>query len=721
MWLIKRPLLAALICVVVLDVLLIKMNIIGNAPPYSKVLEECGGKASAVVTGVVSRVVEKEGYSQIYVENAYIDDRYNAGAMIINTSKADVNYGDKVQAYGTITEFEAAGNPGEFDAKKYYESINIYYRCSADSVEVIDRNHNLWHEIIFRIKSEMKQSYDALCDEKDASVLVSIVLGDKSQLDMELKELYQKNGIAHVLAISGLHISIIGMGVYKGFRKMRNSFVSSAIISSFVILSYGVMTGNGISAMRALIMFVVSVMADVLGRTYDILSAVSLAGIVMILKYPMILCNCGFYLSFGAILGIVVVNGIIDRTFHVENKLIKALLVSASVNVVTLPVLAYFYYEIPVYGILLNIVVVPCMTLVMVSGIAGGVTGIFNEAAGSFLVAAAHYILSFYELLCKVVQRLPYNRIVLGKPEEWQILSYYLIIAVCLAVLYRHRSKIALTAIFAAVILLKVWDYNGVEVRVLDVGQGDGIYIQNEAGSVYMIDGGSSSRKNTGERILIPNLLSSGKDTVNYWIVTHLDKDHMSGLAEILENYPSCGIVIEHVVVAEALLQDGDFEEIMECCEEYGILVIPVKTGDTFKNGNFVLECLHPVSDYSIASKNDASVVLKLSYGEFSMLFTGDLEAKGEECVSKAAGDVDVLKVAHHGSSNSTTEEFLEGVMPEYGVISAGENNSYGHPHKELLERLEGCGAKTLITYETGAVIFRTDGEKLEVEKYLKE
>ena len=232
---------------------------------------------------------------------------------------ADCIEGAVIEVKGMLAAFNSVRNSGQFDAKRYYKSIGIDYRMSAKEISVINKSEQ-FNYYIKALREKLQNIYTSIMDEKDNSVIKAVLLGDKTGLDEEMYNLYQKNGIAHLLAISGLHISFIGMLVYRFMRRAGMNYAASFCISSLFLAVYLIMTGNGISAKRAVIMCMINMGADVLGRNYDILSALSLAAIIAAFENVNVIYNSGFLLSFGAMLGIALLSPMLDRMFLSEYR-----------------------------------------------------------------------------------------------------------------------------------------------------------------------------------------------------------------------------------------------------------------------------------------------------------------------------------------------------------------------------------------------------------------
>jgi len=299
-----------------------------------------------------------------------------------------------------------------------------------------------------------------------------------------------------------------------------------------------------------------------------------------------------------------------------------------------------------------------------------------------------------------------------------------------------EESKISLSRkyLLFLIILLIFLIYNpreGLYITFLDVGQGDGIFLESPSGSTYLIDGGSTSSSKVGQYIIQPYLKSQGISNIDYMIATHMDEDHINGLLELIENIPEEGskslvsyITVQNLILPELREPDNTYLEFVARAEGKGISIIYMSAGMSLQDGDVIITCLHPAYEVHSPDKNESSLVLYLDYENFQVLFTGDVEGDGEEELLDVIRDkyidelssIEVLKVAHHGSKNSTPKELLAILKPKISIISCGLNNSYGHPHEELLERLEAVESQTYKTAECGAVTIWTDGKEMRIE-----
>lgn len=669
----------------------------------AKAGEAGGGKAGEEKTG------EKLKRLQVYLEDAVYSPK--AGSMI--------------QVKGRMKSFSGARNPGEFDRRAYYYSKKMSYRMYAKSWQEAGNGYSWFRERLYGLSVYAGNILDEIADPKDAGIFRAVLLGERTHLDKNIQDLYQKNGIAHLLAISGLHLSLISTAAYGMLRRAGAGYGRAGILGGLFLTAYAVMTKASPSVIRALVMALSGFLAAWLGRTYDLPSALSLAGILLLWDNPFYLCQSGVQLSFGAVSGICVMSEYLagnEEKGTQKGKLLKGLKISAGMQLMTMPVVLYHFFQIPLYGIFLNLLVVPLMGIVVASGAAGIIAGSFSLTAGRFAAGSGHIILKLYDILCKIWECLPGSNLILGRPEVWQSAVYFGILG---ASLYRWKCrKIPSAGILAAAAVMSLLQMpvRGLEVVFLDVGQGDGICIRTKETTI-LVDGGSADQKNLGEDRLEPFLKSKGISRVDYAIISHGDQDHINGLVYLMEK---SNIKIENLILPAAGRQDEIYGKLASLAANQGGSVGWMERGERLKEKELEILCLYPEeggANQGNTDRNEHSLVLRADYGDFHMLLTGDMSGDGEKRLMElekaennarvSLGEVQVLKVAHHGSRYSTGKMWLETVSPMWAVISCGENNRYGHPGQEVLKNLAMNQVTVFETETSGAISMKTDGKRI--------
>ena len=775
--------------------------------------------------------------------------------------------GSLVILKGTLKNFQQPTNPGQFNAPFYYQILRISFRLNQAEIQVKSDRFYKIAEGLYQLRRKAGSKVDALLPEQEASVMKTMLLGEKGILDEEIKGLYQRNGIAHILAISGLHISMIGMGLYQLLRRAGLKIKLSAILASMIIVLYGMMTGFAVSAIRAIAMFLLQMLAQILGRTYDRITALAVAAVLVLVEQPLYLFHSGFQFSFLCVLGISLILPVLGNV-----RKGKKLFEGVALMAVTLPVYLGVFYQIPVYSMFLNFIVLPMMSILMGAGIVMILAAFLCTPLAIPAAWLITGILMVYERLGLFTEKLPHHYWTPGCPAKWQ-LAVYVAVLIIIAALGRTKRKAVLyqrdcihkdcihrrggcakeilqedppchevlqyeksqyersqhgmaqynipryevsqyeipqyemqnkrirriachggkwistygipVGICWGFLLLGVviltWRFRPeLQVTFLDVGQGDCIFLQTENGDSYLTDGGSSSVSKVGKYRMIPFLKYQGASQIKAVFVSHADSDHYNGIAELLEQAELEGIRVENLVltdIADECRSEG-YEELVELAGQNGITVQLLHEGQQLQDGELLFQCLHPSKGYRAEDLNETSMVLLVTYREFSMLLTGDVQGAGEEHLTQELQDwkepgvtqmqdvirisgeeesmeeesmeeesmeeesieeqieekrpqnkmganhteteLTILKVAHHGSKNSTSEEFLKAANPKLAIISCGEGNRYGHPHEETLERLEKADVPWFCTKDYGAITVTVDDKsRVQVRGYI--
>ena len=686
----------------------------------------------AAVSGEIYKKEEFTLYINLYIKNANLtinSKQYSIDNVKVHIKREKCSTafrcGDKVFVKGRLEEIPLPANLGQFNERVYNYARGIKWYQSGESVQVLEKNFNLFLKWQNKIKEMWIKGISKVVPEDKIGFFESVLLGEKRNLDSSQKILFQIMGCSHILAISGLHLSIMGGGLLKILQRLSVPFWAAGSISMIAMILYGGLTGSGAAVMRAAIMFSVWIGALIWKRTYDFLSSAALACILLLIKSPLYLYDSSFLLSFGAILGL----GLVQPAFFSKKmqrgkktlgEKTKKLFMDGikggiAVWAVLLPMMMYFFYEISVFGIIINLLVLPTAGILLISGCAGSLLGMCGIISlGKLVTALALLILEAYISVGKIIQHIPFAMWITGKPALWKCVCYYMFLILLLCVKNCKKSskrrKTFWSGIWIASLLLLCvklpWEIR--DITFLDVGQGDCICIHTGNRSCFLIDGGSSSVSGVGKYRILPFLKACGIQEIKEIFVSHTDLDHISGIQEILESVArkETQIKLERLFLSECEEKKEKLEELEKKGKKAGCKAVYIKKGTKIREGKVQLECLAP--DRKDLECNEGSQAFCMTKGSLKVLFTGDIEGEGENELFqeiKARGEeYDVLKVAHHGSKNSTKEEFLEIVNPKASVISCGKDNSYGHPHKELLERLENYTEKMLFTMEEGEI-----------------
>lgn len=730
--------------------------------------------------------------------------------------------GSRVRISGSFSLYTEATNIGQFDARNYYAARKIYGQVKKAAI-VYTEPPNITgrgKECLWQLRRHLAETFLEVYGEENGALLAAMLLGERTFLSEETQSLYKAAGALHVIAVSGLHISLLGLGLYRLLRRIFASQAPAAVISVLCMAAYVFLVGNPPSAVRAFIMFAMGLLAGYWKRTLDTPTALSLSAAIILMGNPFYIGQSSFLLSFLAILAISVFQPALKEclalinpyhfpfsrllnsrrawglrhlssrkalglryldSHHVQDlqhfgscqarrlrllnscqtrvlqhlgshqvpRLCQELLKKAgnglqssfSVWIVTLPVQLFFFSEVSLFGIFFNLLIIPLMGVILLLGIAGlflkEISHLFVFLTGSALTdlektvtSICRYAEGIFFAIIKaggsLADRLSFAMWMPGKPAYGKmLLAFCLLLLFCLLGNLSENGrtfpekfwKYRLGILLGVILLLAGYPAHNLQITFLDVGQGDGICMELPDGRVYLMDGGSSDVSKVGNYRLVPFLKAKGIRKIDAVFLSHGDTDHINGIAELLEEKQ---ISIDCVCLPAGAEQE-EFAEIKDLAWARNISVRTIQAGDFWENNGTKFWCLNPAD--VTESGNAASVVLYMEYQNFSMLLTGDLEGEGEKSVaallrSNAITGISVLKVAHHGSKNSTKEEFLRQCSPAVAVISCGERNTYGHPHKETLERLNDMGTAVYRTDCSGAVQITVSGSRMKVTEY---
>ena len=635
------------------------------------------------------------------------------------------NIGSHVQIKGKVSVFETPDNPGEFNAPLYYKIKGIDLKMYDCSLENYGKNYAVVEENLFRIKIRLCGILDICFREEYQGITKAILLGMSGSLNEETKELYQRSGMLHVLCVSGLHISILGEGLYKLLKRFNVKDGVNIALCILSMLLYGLMIGMGTSVIRAILMFSMRLVAKLLGRTYDLLTASGVGIFLILFEQPLYIYHSGFLLSFLSVIALGAFRPLFpSRICKSEfcNKVADSFFSTLTVWIVTLPVYGRSYYEVSVTGLVINVIILPFVGAVLVLVIGCCVLGTFYLPMGIMTAKICELFLWGFETVFEWFDKLSNTTLIVGYTSLYKCFIYYLGLAIILILSEKIKRRYVYLSILLFCVFLVVHFPKPLTITCLAVGQGDSAVI--EYGKfACVIDAGSSSESKVSEYTILPFLKHRGIRKVDYLFLTHGDSDHINGVAKILSQ-SRYGVKIKRLVVTDARYIE-DYGEIFELARELNIPIYEMKQGDVVKIGKVQLQCLSPSTELLVEaeeSNNETSMVILLQKEEFSMLFTGDTEGEGESEVTsrlrmRGISNLTALKVSHHGSKNSTSDEFLEVARPEIGIISCGEKNFYGHPHRETLERLANTNSKVFITKNSGAITIHV-GVGIEVNEY---
>ena len=687
----------------------------------------------------------------------------SAGAVVLVATRAPeglaqerrrpfFRYGDRLLLTGRLSpppELE------EFDYPAYLAKQGVYSVMSFPRAEFLSEGHGnpfrLW---LYSVRRELGESIASVVPEPQASIGQALLLGLRHNLSEDTVGAFRFTGASHVLAISGLHVGVllgVSIAVSQSALGLRRQFYLAAPLA--VVWGYTLLAGAPVSAVRAAIMGTVFLAALALGRPRSTLPALAFAGAVMAGVEPGVLRSLSFQLSFAAMAGIamwaepiaVYLGGRhrIDATRPAEPGLVRRLTVDTAAATIaataaTLPLTAFYFQSVPVLGLPATLLVLPAVPAILVTQGLTALAGLFGSVGVPF-GWAAWLVTGYVDGVVQTLSRLPAASIETGQIGLLLVFAYYGLLAAAhfaarhaLGLRLRMLRPAVVAPAYAPRLRLAGWAVLGVlafagllslaallsrpdgrlSVAVLDIGQGDSILVSSPGGAQVLIDGGPDGA-------LLADRLGSRMPfrdrTIELVVLTHPHRDHLAGLTEVLRRYE-----VKAVLEPEVEFGSADYAEWRRLVAEEGARIVYARAGQIINlGGGAYARVVSPPASANPLQVNDASVGLRVVYGDASFLLTGDMYASAERA-ALARGEVldsDVLKVAHHGSRTSSSGPFLRSVSPAVAVVSAGEDNVHGHPHPEAMGRLLRYVPEELVfeTSEVGTVEFVTDGRRISI------
>lgn len=713
------------------------------------------------VEGIIISNQEEREYKNRYklkVLTVNSSNKYYSTQIYIEVKKdIQFEYGDKVFLQGEFRKGSEQRNTGGFDYQLYLKSIHIYGTLKVENYQKISSDNVNWiAKSINTIKLAITKNIENILEKEEAQIVKGLILGDTTTLEEELKEKFQIANISHVLAVSGMHIVYIVIGIEVIFKKLLGKRPVKYVII-FGLVFYMSITGFTSSIVRAGIMGMMNIFAFLVYRKNDIWTSIAISLGIILIQNPYAITGVGLQLSYLGTIGIILFNKNIrqyldnikwirnnirikrsKRISKIIEKLKDMISVTLSAQLMILPIMLYHFNMIGIYFVITNILVSIMIGPIMFLSIIFIFSTFIHLQISQFI----YIFLSFgIKILIQIsnLANLPFSKIYVPTPSILFIFIYYIgilagnqiyviytskylngterriknLIALMKYKLYEKKKKTKkiyqrifqeknvkafiiriYKVILLIVFLIEIYQFpKDLEIHFLDVGQGDSSLIITPNRKTILIDGGgsTSSTFDVGKDTLIPYLLDKGYTKLDYVFISHFDQDHVGGILSLLEE-----LKVGQIFISKQGETSDNYEAFLEIVTQKNLNVQEVKMGDKVTIGDVTFHILWP-SEKQIEENmlNNNAMVMKLQYKSFSMLFTGDIEEVAEKKMLSVYSDnldslkATILKVAHHGSKSSSTEEFLKTVNSKIAIIGVGENNMFGHPSNVVLERLQ--------------------------------
>ncbi len=673
------------------------------------------------IAKIISIVEEKEYYNKYIVK--FLSNKKTK--LIIYTDKKE-NFipGDIISIKGKFEKAQKARNYGGFNYRNYLKQQKIHGIVYCEKISKIKESFH-----IQKVRLYIYNKINNLYKDEYSKFLNGILIGKSDELSDNIKENFRDSSISHILAISGLHVSYVVIGLKFILDKIINSKKIKNILIIMFLFFFAFFTGFSSSCIRACIMNVMIFLNSNLHRKNNFYINFLLAFFIIISINPFNIFNVGMWLSFFGTLGIVLFYNFFVRISEIKlkkkYKILNIFFVSFSAQILIFPIMIYVFNTISFTFFISNILVSFIIGPILVIGYISIIFSIFLNPIAKLLSKLENLLIYIIFKIAEICSKIPFSKIYVITPKIIFIILFYIIIFY-LIYLFKTRFFYMMKLVFFKKKIViknfsKMWKYifclfifsllfnfnKGLLINFIDVGQGDSCLITTPLGKNILIDGGEYDY---GENVLLPYLLDKQIVKIDYLIISHCDSDHIGGLFSVLKN-----IKVEKVFIGIQSKYSEQLQDLLKIVNNKNIELITLEEGNSVKIEKSVnLQVLWPNRNEIINenSLNNNSLVFKIIYNNFSILFTGDIEEIAEnkivEIQKKELNSI-ILKVAHHGSKTSSTEKFIENVKPQIAIIGVGEKNKFGHPSDIIIERLESKKCKIYRTDINGEIEFNID------------
>jgi len=644
----------------------------------------------------------------------------------------EMEYGKKIKLRGSIEPFPFQRNPGEFDYGKYLTLNNIQGVVSVKGLREIwvndlkdDNSLNAW---TYSIQRSLYHIIDSLHSPQHAGFLKGIIFGYCADIPPDVKQSFLDTGTIHILAVSGSNVAFVAFIFFSlfGFFRMPRTAVGGAAIAGLIV--YMLLTGSSPSVVRATVMAIVILCGTLFEHKADIYNSISVAAMILLLWNTNTLFDVSFQLSFSAVLSIVyfyprlelLIKKIPERFEEIKavDLILKLFAVSLAAQLGTIPFTAYYFNRVSIVSLLANIPVVPISGLNTFLGAAEILFSLISPWIAKLYATANDFLVWFLLGFVKQAASVPFAYLEAFHFNAIVAVGYYSVVfALFNMTLSRIRvwTIILFLAICNYALFVNLWSrmHARLTVTVIDVGQGDAILMEFPNGKHLLVDSGPiSQRFNSGEKIVVPLLKRMGISKIDYFVITHPHSDHIGGAESVVKS-----LRVDSLFMGSFDSTNREIQKLLKCAQTRNVGLKEIRTGDQILiDSNVRVYALHPAQSMSAEKNlNNSSVVLKIVYGNESILTVGDAEIPAEQTMIKRFHEFlssTVLKVGHHGSITSSGEEFLQAVHPAMALISVGNHNRFRNPSPFTLQRFKAHFIAINRTDKSGAIIIESDGNQ---------
>ena len=641
------------------------------------------------------------------------EEKKISGGLIVtfypNENFPTARIGDKISAGGNLKLLTNYNNPGQIDGVTRMKANSITARMSAGKqgifIEQVDGN--LWTKflrLVASIREHYCESMARVMSTEDAAAIFAMLFGGYAGLNPELVEDFATTGIIHILSVSGSHMSMLAMATAWLCLLLCLPKKLTFAVGFFVIGTYAILSGLLPQVLRSASMGILIFFAKTLDAEAEGARLLTLTALAMLINQPLLLFDVSFQLSFSSTAGLMYLSEDLQEKFERFPKFFSVpASMTIAAQVASLPIVGWYFNRISLSSVLANVFVMPLLEIVIVGGLLGGLIVAAVPLVGKIFFAGEALIFGAGAELNRVFANLPLSAVQVPTLGLLAGFFYYV------ALIFRRPIILLPIIFFFAINFFKAGD---VEVSFVDVGQGDCAVVVTPHGKCLLFDTGGVREKmfDVGGRVVVPYLKHENIRAVEKIFLTHVHEDHSGGAGSVIKNFP----VGEIITASE---NKSEYAAVFGIAEKFLPPMRAGQAGEIFSVDGVQVEILFAPK---VGSGNEISNVYRVRCGDVTFLITGDLVKEIEAEILREGVDVSatVLKVGHHGSATSSSEEFLRAVNPKCSVISVGYGNNFGHPRAEVLQRLENLPTKIFRTDRDGLIKFKTDGKNLRVETF---
>lgn len=692
--------------------------------------------------------MEKE-YNDIYTIKIKTG-KYKGKKFYLSVKKSKdkkMKYGDLIEVDGKYIIPSKVRNYKGFDYREYLKTKKIYgtIKNSNKSVKVIKENDiNIILIISNKVRSYIINTSNKILPEKTSNLLVGILIGDKSGISEDIIENFKISNLSHMLSVSGAHTSYIILGITYILTKSKISKRWICIITILVLILFMFVTNFTVSVTRACFMAILVLGATLLYRKQDFWTSISISLLAILIVNPFSINEVGFQLSYLGTIGIIIFNKNVENFLNrirINSKISKVLSVIISAQIAIMPLMAYRFNTISLTFFISNILASPFLGINIILGFITIFVSLISFNLAKIISILLNLSLEGLIFISDFTAKLPLSSILIKTPYIFSIILFYCFALILNYIYYIYNSrdnlrlfqkhiiskinkkniKVFLSSIIILIILFNSFSYfysfipKNLKIYFIDVGQGDSCLIITPQNKRILIDGGEGNSD-----VLLSYLLDRRIKTIDYILISHFDSDHCNGLIDIIQK-----LNVKNILISKQAHFCDEYKNIANIINSKKIKVVFIKQGDKLNvDSNTKLDILYPPEELEYDDLNNNSIVAKLTYNKFSILFTGDIEKSEKNLLDMYKNkelESNIIKISHHGSKTSSSEEFIKAVNPKIALIGVGVSNKFGHPNKEVIERLENINCKIYRTDEMGEITMEVNkAGKIRIETNLK-